>query len=72
LWVYRAINYQLATDGLAATARTASIYKDEKFSGHAPRTIGYAFSLGSWRQRSVEPDIRKSLRAFGSSPWTAA
>jgi exodeoxyribonuclease-3 len=45
LWVYRAINYHLATNGLAATAKSASIYKGEKFSDHAPLTIAYDFKL---------------------------
>ncbi len=45
LRAFCAIIYQLATDGLAATARTASIYKDEKFSDHAPLTISYDFTL---------------------------
>jgi len=39
------LDYHLATDGLASTARTASIYKAEKFSDHAPLTIGYDFKL---------------------------
>lgn len=39
------IDYQLATPGLAATARRASIYKDQWFSDHAPLTIDYDFSL---------------------------
>jgi len=30
---------------MAATAKNASIYKDEKFSDHAPLTIGYDFKL---------------------------
>ena len=30
---------------MAATAKNASIYKDEKFSDHAPLTIGYDFTL---------------------------
>jgi len=37
------IDYHLATSGLAAGARTAAIYKDEKFSDHAPLTIEYAW-----------------------------
>lgn len=44
-WVFCAIIYQLATSGLASTARTASIYKAEKFADHAPLTIGYDFNL---------------------------
>jgi exodeoxyribonuclease-3 len=39
------LDYHLATASLASLARTASIYKDEKFSDHAPLTIGYDFSL---------------------------
>ncbi len=35
------IDYQLATPALAARARTEAIYKGEKFSDHAPLTIGY-------------------------------
>jgi len=38
------LDYHLATDGLASLARTASIYKAEKFSDHAPLTIGYDFN----------------------------
>jgi exodeoxyribonuclease-3 len=30
---------------VAALARTESIYKAEKFSDHAPITIGYAMTL---------------------------
>ena len=39
------LDYHLATPALAALARTESIYKDEKFSDHAPITIGYDLSL---------------------------
>lgn len=35
------LDYHLATPGLAALARSASIYKSEKFSDHAPLTIEY-------------------------------
>ena len=37
------IDYHLATPAMAALARTESIYKDEKFSDHAPLTVGYDF-----------------------------
>jgi exodeoxyribonuclease-3 len=37
------IDYHIATPGIAATARKAAIYKDEKFSDHAPLTIDYDF-----------------------------
>jgi exodeoxyribonuclease-3 len=39
------IDYHVATPGIAAKARSASIYKDERFSDHAPLTIDYDFSL---------------------------
>lgn len=39
------IDYQLATPGIAATAKTAAIYKDQRFSDHAPLTVDYDFEL---------------------------
>ena len=36
------LDYHLATPALAALARSEAIYKDEKFSDHAPITIEYA------------------------------
>ena len=39
------LDYHLATPALAALARTEHIYKDEKFSDHAPITIGYDLAL---------------------------
>lgn len=39
------IDYQIATAGLAATAKATSIYTGEKFSDHAPLTIDYDWSL---------------------------
>lgn len=38
-------DYQLATPGLAATARSASVYKDSWFSDHAPLTVDYDFKI---------------------------
>ncbi len=37
------LDYQAATPALADTARKVSIYKDERFSDHAPLTIDYDF-----------------------------
>jgi exodeoxyribonuclease-3 len=37
------IDYQIATPGLADTARHAAIYTAGRFSDHAPLTIDYAF-----------------------------
>jgi len=39
------LDYHLATPAVAEKARTEAIYKGEKFSDHAPITIGYDFSL---------------------------
>ena len=39
------IDYQLATPGLAATARSVSVYKAERYSDHAPLVIDYDFAL---------------------------
>jgi exodeoxyribonuclease-3 len=39
------LDYHLATPALAEKARTEAIYKGEKFSDHAPITIGYDFAL---------------------------
>jgi exodeoxyribonuclease-3 len=39
------LDYHLATPALAQLARREAIYKDEKFSDHAPITIEYDFSL---------------------------
>lgn len=39
------IDYHLATPALAALARSSSIYKDEKFSDHAPLTVLYELTL---------------------------
>jgi len=39
------IDYHLATAGLAAMAQSASVYKAEKFSDHAPLTVDYALGL---------------------------
>ena len=40
------IDYQIATPGIAALARRCSIYKDERYSDHAPLTIDYDYALG--------------------------
>jgi len=39
------LDYHLATPALAATAKQASIYLDQRFSDHAPVTIDYGFKL---------------------------
>ncbi|QMT32763.1 exodeoxyribonuclease III [Conchiformibius steedae DSM 2580] len=36
------IDYQMATAGLAARAQQAHVYKEEKFSDHAPLVVDYA------------------------------
>jgi exodeoxyribonuclease III len=39
------IDYQIATPGVAATAKKESIYKAKRFSDHAPLTIDYDYPL---------------------------
>ena len=39
------LDYHLATPGVAMQARQAFIYKDQKFSDHAPLTVDYAFDM---------------------------
>ncbi|MCW5621958.1 MAG: exodeoxyribonuclease III [Burkholderiales bacterium] len=39
------LDYQIATPGIAAHARSVSIYKDQRFSDHAPLTIDYDYPL---------------------------
>jgi exodeoxyribonuclease III len=39
------IDYHIATPGIAGTAIRAAIYKDQRFSDHAPLTIDYDFTL---------------------------
>ena len=38
------LDYQIATPALAALARKAEIYKEQRFSDHAPLIIDYDFS----------------------------
>ena len=37
------LDYQIATPGIAATARAAAVYKEERFSDHAPLCVDYDF-----------------------------
>ena len=39
------IDYQIATPGVAAKARAASIYKTKRFSDHAPLIVDYDYEL---------------------------
>lgn len=39
------IDYHLATPGIAATAQSTLIYKDERFSDHAPLIVDYDWSI---------------------------
>jgi len=40
------LDYQISTPEIAKTARRESIYKDERFSDHAPLVIDYDYKLG--------------------------
>lgn len=39
------IDYQLTTPGIASSAKETSIYKEERFSDHAPLTVIYDYEL---------------------------
>lgn len=39
------IDYQMVTPNLATTAQSAHVYKDEKFSDHAPLVIDYLYNI---------------------------
>ena len=43
--VFRRMDYHLATPATAAHARNAAVYKDQRFSDHAPLTIAYDMIL---------------------------
>lgn len=45
MWVCCRIDHQIATPALASTARSTSIYKDQRFSDHAPLIVDYEFKL---------------------------
>lgn len=40
------IDYQIATPGIAARARAASVYKAARFSDHAPLIVDYDYRIG--------------------------
>ncbi len=39
------IDYHVCTPGISATARNVEIYKDERFSDHAPLTMDYEYEI---------------------------
>jgi exodeoxyribonuclease III len=39
------IDYHISTPGIAQTAKKTAVYKDEKFSDHAPLTVDYDWKL---------------------------
>jgi exodeoxyribonuclease-3 len=39
------IDYQIATPGIAALAQRASVFKDRRFSDHAPLTVDYDWKI---------------------------
>ena len=43
------IDYQIATSTMAATARVASVYKESRFSDHAPLIIDYETEWASYK-----------------------
>jgi exodeoxyribonuclease-3 len=43
------IDYQIGTAGLKGAARRASIYKDTRFSDHAPLLMDFELDAGTGR-----------------------
>ena len=41
------IDYQIATPGIAASAKTAAVFKAQRFSDHAPLTIDYDWNINT-------------------------
>lgn len=39
------IDYHITTPGIAASAKNTTVYKDERFSDHAPLTVDYDWSI---------------------------
>ncbi len=39
------IDYQIATPGIAATAKAATVYKEQRFSDHSPLIVDYGYTL---------------------------
>ena len=65
------IDYQIATPALARTAHRVDIYKDERFSDHAPLTIDYDYTLGlpakaPAKKKVVKPAAPKSRKPSGA------
>jgi exodeoxyribonuclease-3 len=57
------IDYQIATPGIASAARRATIYKDRRFSDHAPLIIDYDYTLeGARRAKTASARPRGTKR----------
>jgi exodeoxyribonuclease-3 len=39
------IDYQIATPGIAGKAKSAFVYKEQRFSDHAPLVVDYEWEL---------------------------
>jgi exodeoxyribonuclease-3 len=39
------IDYQIATPGVAATAKEAAVYKEQRFSDHAPLIVDFEYGV---------------------------
>jgi exodeoxyribonuclease-3 len=45
MWVFRQLDYHLATPGVAALARKERIHLEPRLRDHAPLTVDYDFTL---------------------------
>jgi exodeoxyribonuclease-3 len=63
------IDYQIATPAFAAAAKRCQIYKDQRFSDHAPLIIDYDYALETSVATSIAKQPRK--RAVEAAPPAA-
>jgi exodeoxyribonuclease-3 len=62
------LDYQFATPGIAEKARATSIYKEQRFSDHAPLIVDYDFSLKPLQSPRLAP-FSKGASAKPTGAW---
>lgn len=68
------IDYHIATPAIAATAQQAQVYKEQRFSDHAPLIIDYAATLPELAGAGAadSPGAASTRRALDTTPTPAA
>ena len=56
------IDYQIATPEIAKSAQKTAVYKDERFSDHAPLIVDYNYSIQAQAELTVDEQLER--RAF--------